>query len=195
MKKNLLIAVAFVFTLANVNAQTEKGNFMFSGGSSFSFTSANAQTEFNGEQVGDDLKTSLFTLNPSAGYFVMDNLAVELEFAFTSTKTDDGAGDVTTSSLAALPGARYYFDAGDKFKPFVGVNAGIISTSSGDEDVLKSNGFTFGGKAGVAYFLNENVSLDFLVRYINSNQKNKADDNLETKNSNIALGFGFSIFI
>ncbi len=194
MKKLLLIAAVAVFGL-NVNAQTEKGNWIFGGNTSFSFASTNATIEFDGEEVDDDNKSSVFSVTPSVGYFVIDNLAVGMDLSFTSTKEDDGNNDFTVSSFAVIPSGTYFFEAGDKFKPYVGVGVGLISTSAGDDDINKSSGLAIRGKGGVAYFLNESIALDFSVQYLNTSQKNKEESDLVTKNNSIGVGFGFSLFL
>lgn len=189
--RKLFLAAFAVFAFASVNAQTEKGNWVIGGNSSISFASTTATVEFEGTQVGEDLKTSVFTVTPSVGYFVMDNLSVGLDLGFTSTKIEDA----TTSAMSAVPVGTYYFEAGDNLKPFVGLGAGFISTSSGDDDALKSSGLALRGSAGLAYFINESISINFVAQYLNTNQKNKADNNIETKNSSIGLGVGFSLFL
>ena len=191
MRKLLLSAAVAVFGLMTINAQTEKGNWVLGGNTSISFTSTNATTEFDGEEVGDDQELSVFSITPSVGYFVMDNLSVGLDLTFSSTKVDD----VTTSSTAIIPNASYFFDAGEKFKPFVGLGAGLVATSAGDDDINKSSGLAIRGTGGIAYFINESVSINFIVQYLNTNQKNKENSDLVTKNSNIGAGIGFFIYL
>lgn len=193
MKKLLLIVI--VLTGLTVNAQTEKGNWIISGGTSVSFASTNLTLELDGQEISDDTSGSIFTLSPSVGYFVINNLAVEFDLAFTSNKIDNGTTETKTSSLMSTLGGTYYFDAGSKIKPFLGLGAGYITTSSGDSDALKSNGLALTGKGGIAYFISNSISADFFVQYLNSNQKNKANSNLESKNSSLALGLGFSLYL
>ena len=195
MKKLLLMAAVAVFGLTSINAQTEQGNWMISGSTSISFASTNATSEYDGEELEGDLKTSLLSVTPNVGYFVIDNLAIGLDLSFTSTKFDDGDSDVTTSSFAAVPGGTYYFEAGDNLKPFLGVGAGIISTSSGDEDYLKSSGLAIRAKGGIAYFINDAIAIEFSVQYMNTSQKNKEDEDYKVKNNSIGVGLGFSLFL
>ncbi|QHI36075.1 hypothetical protein IMCC3317_14280 [Kordia antarctica] len=195
MKKIILAAVAIFGFAFTANAQTEQGKWVISGSTSISFATTNLTLEFEGEEISDDAKASIFSFTPSVGYFVINNLAVGLDLSFSSAKNDDGTTDVTTSSFSSILGGTYYFEAGDKFKPFVGLGAGLISTSSGDDDVLKSNGLALRGKGGVAYFVNESLSVDFSVLYLNTNQKNKENNDLVSKNSSLAVGLGFSLFL
>ena len=193
MKKLLLIAAVAVFGFTTVNAQTEKGNWMFAGSTAISFASTTATPELDGEE-GEDQKTSLFSVTPTVAYFIMDNLAIGVDLTFTSQKNDDGNDDITTSSFSAIPGATYFFEAGDNLKPYIGAGVGVISTSSGDDDSLKSNGLAIRGKGGLAYFLNESIAIDFSVQYLNTSQKNKEFDEFKVKNSSIGFGLGFSLF-
>lgn len=195
MKKLLLSAAVAVFAFASVNAQTEKGKLFVSGNTSLSFSSTNATTEFDGEEVGEDQKASVFSVTPSIGYFVMDNLAIGVDFSFTSSKEEEGEFEDTLSSFAVMPTATYYFEAGDKLKPYIGVGAGLISTSFGDDDINKSSGLAFRGRGGLAYFLSDMIALDFFVQYLNTNQKNKEESDLVTKNSSLGVGFGLSLFL
>lgn len=193
--KKLLLAAFAVFAFTSVNAQTEKGNWVFSGNTSISFASTKAKVEVDGNESGGELSSSVFTLTPSLGYFVIDNLAVGLDLSYTSTKIDDDSVESTTSSFAVLPMGTYFFEAGDNFKPYVGVAGGLISTSSGDEDSNKSNGLAIRGKGGIAYFLNESIALDFSAQYVHTSQKNKENNDVVTNNNSFGVGFGFSIFL
>lgn len=194
MKKLLLFVAVCLFGFT-VNAQTEKGNWMLSGSTSISYASTSLTLELDGDEISDDDKRSLFTLTPSVGYFVIDNLAINLDLSFTSDKIDDGTTDVTSSVFSSILGGTYYFDAGDNFKPFIGLGAGIITTSSGDDDSEKSNGLALRGRGGLAYFINDAISVDFSVLYLNTNQKNKANKDLVSKNSSLGVGLGFSLFL
>jgi outer membrane protein len=193
--KKLLLFVTVAFLSFTVNAQTEQGKWMISGSTSISYATTNLTLEFDGEEISDDTKGSLFSFTPSVGYFVINNLAVGLDLSFASTNNDNGTTDVTTSSFSSILGGTYYFEAGDKFKPFIGLGAGIISTSSGDDDTLKSSGLVLRGKGGLAYFVNQSLSIDFSVLYLNTSQKNKENSDLVSKNSSIAVGLGFSLFL
>ncbi|AGC77276.1 outer membrane protein [Nonlabens dokdonensis] len=193
MKKLLLAAIA-IATMGITNAQTEKGKWTFGGSTTASFASNTFTPEFNGTE-GEESTISEFTFTPNAGYFVMDNLAVGIDLSYTSSKEEQNGFDFTTNTIALLPNATYFFEAGDNFKPFVSAGAGLISSSFGDDDSDKFSGFAFTGEAGVAYFINSNVSLDFMVRYLNATLSNKENDDFKNKNSALGVGIGFSIFL
>ena len=73
MKKLLLFAAVAVFGLWNVNAQTEKGNWMFGADANVSFSSNTAKQEYNGNESEGKETISIFTFTPSANYFVINN--------------------------------------------------------------------------------------------------------------------------
>lgn len=174
----------------SISAQTEKGKWLLGGNSSVSYTSTKTTFEFDGEEAGDQ-DSSIFTINPEVGYFVMDNLSVGLGVGFSSTKV----GESKASTAIVTPNATYFFEAGDNLKPFVSLGAGLASTSAGDDDSQKSSGLAIRGLGGLAYFVSESVSVNFLVQYLNTNQKNKSDSDLVSKNSNIGAGVGFFIYL
>jgi outer membrane protein len=195
MKNLSLLLIIALFSLTT-KAQTEKGKITFGGASTLSFSSTNVQQQFDGEDVGDEQNLSSFTLNTSAGYFIINNLSMNLNFEYQLRNFDSGDFENTSNTLGVFLGGNYFFEVGSEdFKPFVGASAGIISTSDGDEDSLKSSGFSYIARAGVSYFINQNVSIDFLVRYLNSNQVNKENSDFSVRNSNFGVGLGFSIFL
>lgn len=197
MKKMLLTAAIAALGIFGANAQTEQGNWKFGGSSNFSFNSNSSTPEFDGDEL--DSETTITTINFStdASYFVIDNLAVGLELMIGSTKdkTEEGGDEFeyTTSTFGVLPQATYYFTDGE-FVPFAGAKVGYLS-SGGEEDEDKFSGIAFGAEVGVAYFINNNISIDLMVEYLNSTLSNKEEEDYKLKNNTIGVGIGFSIFL
>lgn len=171
MKK--LILASFIFASLNLSAQTQKGNWFFAGDTSLGFASSSAQPETNGNSVGNKTKVSKFSFKPSANYFVKDNLAIGLGVLFESQTEKEGSSKDKESSFAVLPGLTYFFKSETKLVPYVAAGAGLMSLSAGNSDTLKYNGFAFSAIGGLAYFLNNSVSLNLGLSYLNSNLKNK----------------------
>ncbi|MGC6524731.1 MAG: outer membrane beta-barrel protein [Flavobacteriaceae bacterium] len=194
MKKLFLLTFFTLFSLC-LTAQTEKGNWFFGGDTSLGFTSSNAQAENDGKDVGDKLTVSKFSFMPSANYFVMDNLSVGLGLLFESATEKEGSDEDKTSSFAALPTATYFFKSDSQIVPFVGLGAGLMSTSYGDKDENKYNGFAFGANGGIAYFISDSVSLNLGLSYLNSSLKNKKNDKYKVKSGNLGVKVGFGIFL
>ena len=94
-----------------------------------------------------------------------------------------------------MPGVKYFFNSGNSFVPYVGVGAGLISVSAGDYDEEKYSGFAFGANGGFAYFVNESVSLNVGLTYLNSNMKNKKESSYVVKSGAFGVIVGFGIFL
>lgn len=83
MKKLFLVGALALF--GAINAQTEKGSWVVAGSTTLGFNSIKSEVKYDG--VTEDGPTlSTFTLTPSVGYFVMDNIAVGLDLGYTSIK-------------------------------------------------------------------------------------------------------------
>ena len=193
MKNNILTVFVLLLTISftTINAQTDQGNWVLGGSTTFSFSSTNTKLEFDGEQQGDDLKSSAINITPSVGYFVIDNLAVGLDLGYTSTKVEDE----TSSTFTGVLGGSYYFNASDNLKPYVGLGGGYTIINYSDEDAEKFSGLTLRGVGGIAYFINESISFNFLVQYLNLNLKNKADSDFVSKSSSIGAGVGVYLYL
>jgi hypothetical protein len=126
-------------------AQTEQGNWLVGG----NFT------------INTVRNSTTIAFNPTAGYFVMNNLAVGgsvgLEF--------DKFGENKTTSFGIGPLVRYYF--GQKnIKPFLNGEFSFISQKlklPGSTNT--ENGINYFLGAGLAGFLNENVALEGVAGY------------------------------
>ena len=137
--------------------------------------------------MGEKTTVSKFSFKPNVNYFIMDNLSVGLGVQFDSTTEKDGSDSDTVSTTAILPGVKYFFNSGNSFVPYVGVRAGLISVSAGDYDEEKYSGF--------AYFVNESVSLNVGLTYLNSNMKNKKESSYVVKSGAFGVTVGFGIFL
>jgi outer membrane protein len=181
MKNFILIFVLAVVTAVTSFAQTTQGSLTFGGGLRYT-TSKN---DYDGDQKNTDI-----SFQPSAGYFVADNLAIGVTLSINSNKVDYGNTDNTTNQFLAGPFARYYkFTSNEKFA-FTG-EAGFLFGSSktkysgGTE--IKGNSFDFYIAPGFTYFFSEKWGLDFQLRGItySSNNPNKDSD---IKSSSFSFG-------
>ena len=198
MKKSFLIIAIIVFGFINLNAQTEKGKWMFGSDASVAFSSTTVKAEFNGDEIDGKETLSTFTFSPSANYFVMDNLALGLDLSFSSTKDkyeEPGFDeDFTTSGFGIIPNATYFFKS-DKIAPYIGAGAGLLSTSYGDEDQDKFSGLAIKAQGGVAIFLSDSVALNVGVDFLTSKLANKEDSDYKAKTNTLGVGVGFAIFL
>ncbi|HEX9826032.1 MAG TPA: outer membrane beta-barrel protein [Flavobacteriaceae bacterium] len=198
MKKILLFTATVVFGLSNVNAQTEKGKWMFGSDAGISFASSTAKVEFDGEELDGKSTVSTFTISPNAGYFIMDNLSIGLDLNFSSTKTkfeEEGFDEeFKTNSFAVFSGATYFFKT-DKLAPYVGAGVGFLSVSEGDEDFDKYSGIGFNVRGGLAYFLSDSVSVNLGVDFISAKLSNKEESDFKIKSNTFGGAIGFAIYL
>jgi len=200
LKKFILLAIVFVSTNV-ILAQTEQGKYVLSGATGLQFISSNIEYEQDGQSQGDITQTS-FSFMPSVGYFVIDNLAIGLSANFISMTQKEQGRKYTNKSTMILPSAMYYFPVAGNLKPLVQVGAGIMSTVfEGDfsepfYDSYKQEAsglaINFGG--GAAYFINENVSLNFGLSYTMANLKDGDDSDYVQKQGNFAGNVGLSVY-
>lgn len=203
MKKSMsLLAVAIFLTMASQFsfAQTIKGNFVVSGGTGLQFVSSNVKNVYDGETAYED-KISSISVMPSFAYFVIDNLAIGLSSTITTStnKQEDGDKYVSMSTLI-LPTALYYFPMEGKMRPIVQVGIGLSSETNkyvpktGEDDKSTYSGLAFNFGGGLAYFIEENISLNFGISYTNAKLTDSDDSKNEVKQGNIAGNIGFSIY-
>ncbi|CAC9974125.1 outer membrane beta-barrel protein [Flavobacterium panici] len=145
MKKVILTAIAvlgFVFA----NAQTtgfSKGDVFVSGA-------------FNvGSQKTGDFKSSDFTLVPSAGYFVTENIAIGAKLGFSTSKE----GDDKTNNFTVGAFGRYYFTPASQFSVYGQAGFDYMNSKEKPSD-FKSN--TIGGNIGLgmSYFLSNHFAIE-----------------------------------
>lgn len=184
MKKvYLTFTIICLISLESVQAQLEKGKIMVGVASTlnkqiynselamFGFTS-NQYSSSSGE-VYDPSKITTFSVIPSAGYFIIDNLATGLNLflSYNKDKTGNYFYNVTNFQICAVPYLRYYYPL-EKLYPFVELNGGLginrlkTETSSYDNQV-KWGVTMFGGGVGVALPVVERVTLDVMAFYSN----------------------------
>ncbi len=87
---------AFVFMTAIVTTGygqfSNKGNILLGGSTSLNFGFDTEKSKSGGGSASTDGKTTSFSLEPTAGYFVMDHLAVGAGLGLgTSTYKPDGS--------------------------------------------------------------------------------------------------------
>lgn len=89
------------------------------------------------------------------GYFVMDNLELEVAGAFIYDDYEIGYHPAI--------GAQYNINLGCKLVPFIGVNLGWGIWDY--KDVEDTDGFVYGGEAGLKYFITDNLALSAAIDY------------------------------
>ena len=177
--------------------QTEKGKWKLSGDTNISLMSLNGKLTTN-YGLGDvESSSTSFTIEPSANYFVVDNISVGFGISYLSTKEnfDDLGGSSKTESqtLSIGPQASYYFK-GKSTRPYVGLGFGLSSIANG-EDSDKYNGVYFGLQGGFSIFINNNVSFDLGLNYSNTKLRNNRDSDNKISTNGIGFLTGFSFYL
>ena len=181
MKKVLLSAAAlFAFGIASAqDAATTEGKG-FTKGDVF-ITGA---VGFSSEKTGD-FKTNEFTIVPSAGIFVTNNIAVGLNVGYTTSKVENpDTGDVDTNLFEIGAFGRYYATPANDFSFFgqlgFGYGTGKQEFEGGGEN--KADGFNIALRPGVSYFISKNFALEATIGQIGYNtvEIDGADDSTDS---------------
>jgi hypothetical protein len=143
MKKVILTAIAVLgFTFAN--AQTTG----FSKGDAFISGAFNIGSEKTGDSKSND-----FTLVPSVGYFVSENIAIGAKLGFGSHKENDAK----TNDFVAGAFGRYYFTPASQFSVFGQAGLDFTNSKAGE---FKSNEFGVHVGVGLSYFLSNHFAIE-----------------------------------
>ena len=153
MKKLFLVGAVALFGALNAQETSEgfvKGNTFITGAVGVTSTKTG------------DFKESGFTISPSVGHFVSENIAVGARLGFNNVTEDDGEVKVKTNTFSAGLFGRYYWMPASKFSIFaeLGVDYANASVDNGVTDKLKANGFGFEFAPGINYFLNNHFALE-----------------------------------
>jgi len=198
LKKFLGIVILTALTTIAI-AQTEQGNFLIGGSSNFSMGGGSSKAKTN-DYEGDPTKFISFNLSPKGGIFVIDNLVVgaSLPISVSRNKYDDYKA--ISSGIDFIPFARYYFLEGD-FRPvaeaFFGFGFhGYKTVDDGDVETNNRVGVMFGLGGGVAYFINDKVSIDALLKYgFTRLSYTDMDDDYRTLDHEIGIEVGISVIL
>lgn len=171
--KKLILSAAAVLAFGFANAQEAKtfgfgeGNIIVEGNLGFNSTN----------DKNTDTKTSSFSFNPKAGYFISDDLAIGIELGIGSAKEETGGVEAKENNFGAGAFARYYFlELGERFKTYGEFGLGFDSYKEefgGNE--IKTSGFGAGLGLGMNYFVTENIAINFVLSDILSYSSIKPD--------------------
>jgi hypothetical protein len=182
MKKLLLSLVAVSALAFSTQAQTEKGKIIVGGNVGFK------STKVDGVKKSD----ISFSVVPSVGYFVSDNIAIGTGVGYTYDKQ---VSDLNLNqAFKVAPFGRYYVGLSDQFKFFGQLS---VPMSFGNDKVLDADGKT-GDKVatttkigvnvapGFAFFPTKRIGIEFSVNglgYENAQAKNEITGNKVKANS------------
>ncbi len=167
--KKIILALFLSGILASVNAQTEKGDWMVGG--NFRLNTSENNTEIS--------------LTPTAGLFVIDNLAVGANVTISYSKN----GTRKLTDLGIGPFARYYFTTANVRPILQGSFSFITEKTKIGNTSNTNNGANFFLGGGAAIFISEQVSIDGLMGYYHS----KVDG--FDGGGGFALSVGFQVYL
>ena len=190
MKKILLSSVLAYFALLNVIAQEKE---TVSGGFAQGDTYVSGTLNYTSNTISDtDYKDSEFTFSPSVGYFIDDNIALELTLYVGSGSQDNGAGNESKyNSFGGGIGAVYFFTPDSKFSFTTGASLAYVSSKS-EFNGIKSddsyNVFSIGVIPGVSYFVSKAFALRASIGVLSyASGKSTADGALASNTFNLNL--------
>ncbi|AQS92779.1 hypothetical protein BXQ17_01300 [Polaribacter sp. BM10] len=198
MKKIALLFITFI--TISINAQTEKGSFMIGASSNLNFGSAKIWSENDGYNSGDTKATN-FSIAPKVGYFIIDNFVIgtELGLSYSKSSYENGSDSYKNNSFVFTPFLKNYFLKGE-FKPFIEakVSFGKNKSENNYYDAFDSYNYTdesniFGYEfgAGIAYFINDTISVEFSLKYNKTkNDTTNGDYTYHVSSFNSSIGFG-----
>lgn len=210
-KMKMILAVAMLFTAFGVNAQTEKGKMLAGGNLGFSTSSGNEKYTYDNPDslnVNGSIKQNGVTtigINPSIGYFFIDNLAGGLKLNVNLTNSKSRVeGDKSASSVTELnvgPFVRYYYTM-DKIAPFGEMFVGFGNRTDkdtaydGTKTTSKVSGVSFAPGVGLAYFVNENIGIEGLINYTFQSSKVDITNGVrKTTTGKFGINIGLQVYL
>ena len=208
MKKFVLLTVvAFLFSIVQGFAQTEKGKLFLTGAASLDFNTGKDKDK-SGGVTSDHYSFSELSFYDKAGYTVINNLPIGL-FLNLDINWEKGLGDNnykdTDVEFSIGPFVRYFIVDLNGFKPYVeglvGFGVDNYKETQPDEDTYKDNYgfFTYRLGGGGTYFMNDMLGFDLFLGFDHKDwnyKKNNADDQdyREIENS-FVLSLGIVIML
>lgn len=178
---------------SNFSSPTAKGRMVVSGSTRLSYSSVKNEADYGNFKSDNDMNE--FNFKPSIGWFVADGFAIAFNIDYESSKQEDDGDEYKESTLMVGPSVRYYFGSSN-IKPFIQGEYmfGNYKQENNDYDSkTKINGWGLG--AGVAFFLNQHISLDLGLGYANINGEDDDDDyDVEFTSKGTTFNGGLSVY-
>ncbi len=218
MKKFFILIAILIGNISLVKAQTNKGNLLVGVSSTLSlagtgsdlitlgYTTSKNKSDASGFEEREGSKVLSLNVLPKAGYFVADNFVVGLDAVLASSKRTEGENEneYRNTLWSVGPFARYYIPT-ETVIPFLEIG-GTFGSSNDKAEIegwheeeleFKSSILGFGGGAGIAVLLGNNVTFDVMAGYNSLRVKEKENnpDNNRTVTGTIGLKVGITILL
>ena len=127
-----------------------------------------------------------------ARYFFKDNLAARIDLGYSSKSMED-VGDSSSSSIGL--GIEYHLAGNDKMSPYFygGLALGSTSMKSEGEDASKTSNLGFGVKAGLDYYISENLYVGVEIDLVNFKTSSSGDGEDKTTTTDLNFAGGSAI--
>lgn len=201
MKRLLISTIGFiVMSIGFLHAQINQGRIMVGVSSLYSFvssgselmslgyTSIKSKSDADGFQEPEPEKSFSINVNPKAGYFVIDNLAIGLDLNMGFSIYDLGDNNSSHTTFAVGPFVRYYIPT-PKVLPFfeLGASYGMMSD--------KTRLISFGGGIGLAAPVGERITIDIAAGYQSLTYKYNDEDNERHVFGTLGMKVGFMVLL
>ncbi len=198
MRTKVIVLSWLLLLPAVLFSQTEKGTFMLSGRTSLDFVRNVANFSYDGHSVPDgNIDMNSFNLFSDLGYFVANNFVAGLSCNYSFSSSYPSSGEkVKTGELILMPTLIYFIPLESALRPFIqagGGYANVTEEAGGEKQFL--SGFAYGAGAGMAYFINDNFSVDFGIVWTATKLKYSEDSSLKLSGNNLGAAIGFSLFL
>jgi len=190
----LVLIGLFTFFCFNLNAQ-------FFVGGNFSLSTSGGSID-NGTTTTDKTSSFSFNLQPKVGRFLSEKLAVgaALDITFSRSKTPAINEIISKSStIGIIPFLRYYAIKMDKFSVFGQGNVGLSFSGSNTKvggtstDGPKTTRVYLTVMPGLAYDVNEKLSLETSLNILSFGYYNTTIKNGSSKDKTSLFNFGAGI--
>ena len=151
----------------------EKGMIRVGGASNLNFT--------NLKYDGSDYSTNTLMLGFDAGYFMTNNVSLDVDLNVQYTKDSDDDEAMTAYTVGA--GLRYWFPS----KFYIGGGLDMITMSYWGES---ASGAGLKLKVGLVHFLGDKIALEPAIGY----RMGLTDEDKGTKQSGLFAQLGISVF-
>lgn len=196
--KKLFIIQLFIIIPLLIQGQTQKGAILINGSVTIAFDDVKVEVNNDSREAGSFTRLNF---NPSAGYFVIDGVAIGAGINLQREVEKDIDNDKEIiSSFSISPFARYYSELGpffhgqfllgggsEKFKP-----EGGPTEERGDFSLF---GLSLG--VGYPYFLKDHIAVEPMILF---NAENRSTDDLgpdevKLKHRGLLISIGFTYYI
>lgn len=197
MIKYFLLTALSIVTFS-LTGQIRKGTICIGGTTTIQTGMAGNSYNYDGKLLFDS-QQSFFAITPSAGYFVIDNLASGLIASFLyNSQTTSSDVKIVESSFHIGPYVKYYFETGN-IKPFAYIDGGYASKNElsreGDQGQREYSGYRISAGGGASWFINKNFSFDALLLYQRLGLSYLNDNKLTSTSNGFLFQLGISIYL